>query len=98
MNTGRRPVNGEPARTALRGTARLLEVARVDFLEAGLQVGEARQRAAGRDDALSRRRAHVAVGHDPPRATSALLRALRHDALHALDAAQGCGNIRALRL
>src|SRR5262245_23893098 len=88
MNTGPKPVNGEPARTALRGMVCLLEVVRVYLFEAGLQVGQACQRSTGRDDALRRGRSHIAIGHYPP---SAL--ALRHDTLDALDAAQRAGDI-----
>src|SRR3979409_878663 len=89
MNTGPRPVKGEPSRRAvLRCMPRLLEVTRVDLFQAGLQVGEPRQRAAGRDDALSPRCAALAVAPAPPGATFASLRAFRHDLLHTLDAAQ----------
>src|SRR5205807_8873399 len=66
-NTGPMPVNGEPSRrlerAALGGMARLLEIACVDFLEAGLQLGEPGQRAAGTDDAPRHLGPHVAVGH-----------------------------------
>src|ERR1043165_9814393 len=99
MNTGPRPVNGEPARrTALRGMARLLEVARIDLFEARLQVGQARQRPAGRHDALRRHGTHVAIGDHAPAASSVLLGPFRHDALHAFDAKQHGRDVGAVGL
>src|SRR5882757_9149418 len=96
MKTGPRPVKGEPSRRAvLRCMPRLLEVSRVDLFEAGLQVSQTRQRTAGRHDALRNCGAHVAVSDDPPGASPTFLRTLRHDLLHALDAAQRACDIDA---
>src|SRR5690349_18222993 len=82
-----RPCNAEPSRRAMKLTLRtILEVARVDCLEAGLRNTEMQQAASRRYHRCGGFRAHVAFGHqqEAPRTH-------RFDTLHPGHGSQTTG-------